>query len=62
MIRWYDWVAAFIAADAILIAAGLALGGPTFWAQFLGALLVSMFYDLWINTYCNYRKKSEQKG
>lgn len=60
MIRWYDWVAALIAADAILTATGLALGGPTFWAQFVGALLVSMFYDLWTNAYCAYRKKIEQ--
>jgi ABC-type enterochelin transport system permease subunit len=62
MIRWYDWVAALIAADAILTAVGLALGGPTFWAQFLGALLVSLCYDLWANIYCTFRKNMEQKG
>jgi hypothetical protein len=62
MIRWYDWIAALIAADAILMAGTLALFGPTFWAQFLGALMVSLFYDLWKNLYCTFRKNIENSG
>ena len=61
MIRWYDYVAALVAADAILTAATLALFGPTYWAQFLGALMVSLFYDLWKNAYCQWRRTYESK-
>jgi hypothetical protein len=62
MVRWYDYIAAFIAADAILMAGTLALFGPTFWAQFLGAMMVSLFYDLWIGLYCRLRRESEQSS
>ena len=62
MVKWYDWVAALILADAILMAATLALGGPNFLAQFFGAVMVSALYDIWIGIYCRIRKEFEQRG
>lgn len=61
-VRWYDWIAALIVADIIYLNAMLAIFGETFWLQFVGATIVSMIYGLWVDIYCEFRKKMHQGG
>ena len=51
MIRWYDYVAAFIAAD---VGASFFFNVPIF-----GAIATYGIYYLWMNVYCPWRLEQE---
>lgn len=59
--KWYDYVAAVVAADFIMANAVLAFFGPTIFIQILGLIAAAFLYDLWINVYCKFRLKMEMK-
>jgi hypothetical protein len=53
MIRWYDYVLAFIAADFIM--AGVYMSFTQSW---VGGIFAWITYEMW-DGYCNWRKKRE---
>ena len=61
MIRWYDYVLAFIAADFIVAGATVFLTAEGALVSFFGGLSMLVIYDGW-NTYCEWRKARESKG
>lgn len=61
MIRWYDYIAAFIAADFLLANFMMAMTGPNFWVQLLGGLFVAFIWDAWNDLYCKFRLNMEMK-
>lgn len=60
MIRWYDWVLAFLAADLLMINFYIAVFGPGLLTQILGTAALYFVYDAWVNFYCKVRLKHEQ--
>ena len=59
MIRWYDYVAAFIAADFIMTGAIIFFTVEEALVSFAGGLSMLVMYDGW-NTYCEWRKNRER--
>jgi hypothetical protein len=53
MIRWYDYPAAFLAADLMMTA--------FFTIPIIGAIIAYMLYDIGWNAYCNFRLEQENK-
>jgi hypothetical protein len=51
MIRWYDYIAAFLAADVMATA--------FFSLPIIGAFVAWGVYELWMNVYCEWRKNME---
>lgn len=51
MIRWYDYAAAFLFADAMQASF---FGLPVF-----GAVIAYLLYEVWMNYYCDWRKVKE---
>lgn len=61
MIRWYDYIAAFLAADFLLTNTIVALDAAKPWyVNFFGALCVYFVWDLWNDTYIPFRKRQEE--
>lgn len=58
MIRWYDWAIALFLADLVFANISLAIIGPVWYLQIIGACATYFLYDLWLD-YCNFRKKRE---
>ena len=58
MIRWYDYVAAVIAADLILGVALMALTNESAWISIFAGVAVFGIWDFW-NFYCQWRKANE---
>lgn len=60
MIRWYDYIAAYIFADFLLgfflasLFATTTFGGSLFYG-----VMVFVVYDLWCDGYCKWRLKKE---
>ena len=52
MIRWYDYIAAFIAADVLLTV--------FFTIPVFGAIIAYMMYEFGWESYCQDRKENEQ--
>lgn len=61
MIRWYDYIAALIAADFIVVGGTVFLTAEGALVSFAGGLSMFVMYDGW-NTYCEWRKTRESKG
>ena len=51
LLRWYDYPAAYLAADLMITAA--------FNAPYIGLIVAYGLYDFWTNTYCPWRLKQE---
>ena len=62
MIRWYDWVAAFVVADLLTSNLMLAVFAEIWWHQTLGTLAVFVLWDAWNDLYCKVRKNMENRG
>lgn len=59
MIRWYDYIAAFVTADILLANAKVAFLAPGFVAQTIGGLSVYAVWYIWNEVYCKWRLKQE---
>lgn len=62
MIRWYDWLAAFIVADFLFANFMIAMFGDNIWLQIVGAISVVFLWDLWGDVYCKFRLRMETKN
>lgn len=62
MIRWYDWVLAFILADLIqsFIFAGFA--ALTLWEPFVYGLIAGLIVRSWETGYCQFRLRQETEN
>lgn len=61
MIRWYDFIAAFVFADFLLANAKIALFAPTMGSKLIGGFVVWSIYTVWCNIYCMWRLKQEME-
>lgn len=61
MIRWYDYVAAFLVADFLFANFILAMTGQIFWLQIFGAINVALIWNIWNDVYCKFRLNIEVK-
>jgi hypothetical protein len=61
MIRWYDWIVAFLAADFFIANAKVALFADVWYVNIFGAIAAYFIWDLWNDTYIPFRKRQEQK-
>lgn len=61
MIRWYDYIASFVAADFMYGNIKLALLSGSMTFQILGILGSYFVYSLWVNTYIPFRVKQENE-
>jgi hypothetical protein len=53
MIRWYDYGAAFLAADIMATA--------FFTIPIFGAIIAYAVYEIWMNWYCQFRLEQESQ-
>lgn len=59
MIRWYDWIVAFVAAHFFFNNAIVALFADVWYMNLIGALGAFFVIDLWNDTYIPFRKRQE---
>ena len=60
MIRWYDWIAAIIAADLLLTFFVSAFTQEIWYMSMIESIIVYFIWDMW-KAYCEWRKRSEIK-
>jgi hypothetical protein len=60
MLRWYDWVAAVIAADIAQTFLFVGFTALTWWEPLLFGLLAGMVIKVWEEQYCYFRLKQER--
>lgn len=58
-VRWYDWLAALVAAEFLFRNVMVMLYAPNIWIQILAGVSVYFVYELWVNTYCKFRLVKE---
>ena len=58
MIRWYDWVLAFIIADLLMTTFLYALSSEIWYTSVIGTISFIASYDAW-KAYCDFRKELE---
>jgi len=61
MIRWYDYLVAILAADFLITNVHIAFTADVLWINILGAVAAYFVWNLWNDTYCNYRLKAESQ-
>lgn len=61
MIRWYDYLAAFVFADFMTAGLQFALLGPTVWHGIVGGASVGLLWAIWRDVYCIFRYIMENK-
>ena len=61
MIRWYDYIVAFLFAHLIYANILIILYGTTWWHPVWGFLVLFGLNDLWVNGYSKFRKSMEDK-
>jgi hypothetical protein len=59
MIRWYDWIAAFLVADLAQSFFFIGIYSTVWWQTLLFVLLAGMTVKVWEEQYCEFRKKRE---
>lgn len=59
MVRWYDYVIVFLAADLLWANLKLALMMPTIWAGILGVAGAYAIWHLWNEVYIPFRENQE---
>lgn len=62
MIRWYDYLAAFLAADFIWANIQVALFSGVWWVSILGSMGAYFVWSLWNDTYIPFRKQQEAQS
>ena len=60
MIRWYDWVLAFIIADLLMTTFLYALSSEIWYTSVIGTVAFIALYDIW-KAYCEFRKELESR-
>jgi hypothetical protein len=60
MVRWYDWVLAFIIADLLMTAFLYTLSSEIWYMSVIGTISFIASYDAW-KYYCEFRKELESK-
>lgn len=60
MIRWYDWVAAFVAAQFFFSNVVVALFAEVWYMSIIGGVATYVVWDLWNDTYIPFRKRQEE--
>jgi len=58
MVRWYDWVLAFIIADLLMSTFLYALNAEIWYMSMIGSIAFIALYDTW-KYYCEFRKEIE---
>ena len=58
-VRWYDWLAALVAAEFLFRNVMVMLYAPNIWIQILAGVSVYFVYELWVSTYCKFRLVKE---
>ena len=61
MIRWFDYLLAFVMADFILSTFIVFVSAPNLVVTFFSALSLFFLFDLWNKYYCNFRLKIENR-
>ena len=59
MIRWYDYIAAYLAAELLFANAKTALLAEVWYINLIASLGVYFIWDLWNDTYIPFRKQQE---
>lgn len=59
MIRWYDYVLAVLAADAMTSFLISGVAATTWWQPILYGLCAGLVWQLWDIDYCNFRKRQK---
>lgn len=62
MIRLYDWIVAFIAADLMIGNAMIAVFAEVWYMNLIGAVGAYFVWDLWNDTYIPFRKRREKSN
>ena len=60
MVRWYDWVLAFIIADLLMTTFLYALSSEIWYTSVIGTVVFIALYDIW-KAYCEFRKGLESR-
>ena len=60
MIRWYDFFAAFLAADFLIANTKVALFAEVWYMNIIGIVGAYVVWDLWNDTYIPFRKRQEE--
>ena len=60
MVKWYDWVLAFIIADLLMSTFLYALSAEIWYMSLLGTVAFIALYDVW-KSYCEFRKGLESR-
>jgi hypothetical protein len=60
MLRWYDYVAALVAADFLMAGALYALTADMWYMSLIGSFAALAIWDIW-NAYCQLRRNHESK-
>lgn len=58
MVRWYDWVLAFIIADLLMTTFLYTLSTEIWYMSVIGTVSFIALYDIW-KAYCEFRKELE---
>jgi len=61
MIRWYDYALAIVAADFLLGNIVIAFNADVWWLNLLGGAAAYFIWDIWNNTYCEFRLRRESQ-
>lgn len=61
MIRWYDYIVVFVAADLLLGNIKVALLAPSMWGNLIGVAGVYAIWHLFNEIYIPYRLKKEDE-
>jgi len=60
MIRWYDWVVAFLAADFFIANLKVALSAEVWYINIIGVAGAYFVWDLWNVNYIPFRERQEE--
>ena len=60
MVRWYDWVLAFIIADLLMTIFLHVLSAEIWYMSMVGSIAFIALYDTW-KYYCEFRKELESR-
>ena len=62
MIRWYDWVAAIVAADLITTLLFIGFTATVWWQPIVFGAAAGFGIRLWEDLYCSFRLNQEQRN
>lgn len=62
MIRWYDYIFAFIVANLIVSIFFVGITATEFWQSLLSGALIGFLLRFWESGYCQFRLTMEKHG